>query len=105
MIEVSIITVSTFIILLTAMSTLTGFAVEGAKKILDEQNQTYSTNLLACIVGVIVGILGSGAYYILTEIPFTAQNIVCMVLIGVMAALGSMVGYDKIIQLVEQFEK
>lgn len=95
-------TVTMFIMLLAAFSTLTGLCTEGIKKLLDEQNVTYASNLLACIVGLIVGVCGTAAYYVIATIPFSAVNIVCMVLMGVASAVGAMVGYDKLMQMLKQ---
>ena len=35
-------------------------------------------------------------------VPFSATNIICMVLMGVATAVGAMVGYDKVIQTIKQ---
>lgn len=96
-------TVSMFVTLLTAFAAITGLCVEGVKKILDEIGKTYISNLLACIVGGIVGIGGTAAYYAIAGIAFTGVNIICMVLMGVSTAVGAMVGYDKLIQTIQQF--
>jgi len=65
-------------------------------------SQKFSSNILALIVSTVVGLGGTSAYYYLAGIPFTGQNIVCMILMTVAIWLGSMVGYDKIKQLIEQ---
>lgn len=95
-------TVTMFIMLLTAFSTLTGLCTQGLKKLLDEQGVAYASNLLACIVGLIVGVCGTAAYYIIDKIQFNAVNVVCMVLMGVASAVGAMVGYDKLMQMLKQ---
>lgn len=97
-------TVATFITLLTIFSTVTGLAVEAIKKILDEKKKTYSSNILACIVACVIGISGTGVYYVFMAIPFTAINIICMVIMGGASAIGAMVGYDKVIQTIGQFK-
>lgn len=96
-------TVAMFITMMTGFSTLTGLFVQGIKKILDEKERKYSANLLACIVGCIVGIGGTAAYYAIGSIAFTTINVVCMVLMGVAVSLGAMVGYDKVVQMISQF--
>ncbi len=95
-------TVTMFIMLLTAFSTLTGLCTECIKKLLDEQNVTYASNLLASIVGLIVGICGTAVYYVIAAIPFSVVNIVCAVLMGIASAIGAMVGYDKLMQMLKQ---
>lgn len=96
-------TVAMFLTLFAAFATATGLVVQGIKSILDEHGKTYSSNLLACIVGCVIGIGGTAVYYVLTAIPFDTTNVVFMILMGGAVALGAMVGYDKIVQMVKQF--
>ena len=56
------------------------------------------------LVGGVVGIGGSAAYYAVSSIPFTASNIVFMFLMGIASAIGAMIGYDKIIQTITQIK-
>lgn len=91
-----------FISLLMMFSTITGLCVEALKKILNELNVKYATNLLAMIVALFVGVIGTGIYYVLFNIEFTLVNIVCMPLMGLATSIGSMVGYDKVIQTIRQ---
>lgn len=37
-------------------------------------------------------------------IPFTPPNIVCMVLMAVAVWVGAMLGYDKVIQMIDQIK-
>lgn len=90
-----------FITLLVGCSTISSIVTEGVKKLLG--NKKYSTNLLAFIVAGIVGIACTGIYYAYALMPFTALNILSMILVGVASAFGSTVGYDKVIQMLQQF--
>lgn len=98
-------TVTLFITLVTCFATATSLITEATKKILDSKSIKYAANVVACIVAAIVGIGGTAAYYALTSIPFNATNVVSMILMGVAVAVGSMVGYDKVIQAVKQIKK
>lgn len=98
-------TITLFIMLITLFSTITGLCTQFVKKILDEFHIKYSSNIIACIVACIVGIGGTAIYYALNAIPFVGLNIVCMLLMGVASAIGSMVGYDKVIQTIHQFKE
>lgn len=40
--------------------------------------------------------------YMLQNIPWTTNNIICLVLMGVAVWVASMIGYDKLLQLVRQ---
>lgn len=96
--------VTMFITLLATFSSVTCLCVEGVKKILDELKVKYASNIVACIVGCIVGVGGTAAYYALNSIVFTHVNITAMLMMGLAVSLGSMVGYDKIVQAIEQFK-
>lgn len=95
-------TVPMFLMLLAAFSSISGLITEGIKKLIsDKQNLSY--NLLALIVALIVGGIGCVIYYQLTGIPYTTNNIIYIVLMGLASGLSSMVGYDKIKQMIQQF--
>lgn len=95
-------TVSIFLMLLSAFSVLNGLCTEGVKKIIQDK-ANFSYNLIALIVALIIGGIGCIIYYQLSSIPFTTNNIICVVLMGFASALVSMVGYDKIKQCILQF--
>lgn len=97
-------TITLFISLLPAFATITSLCVEGLKKILDEKKIKYSTNLVACIVSCVIGIGGTATFYILNNTPFTLANVVCMIVMGAATALCAMVGYDKVVQTINQFK-
>ena len=95
-------TITTFIGLVAVFSVITSLCTEACKKILDEIRVTYASNILVCIIAAIVGVLGTCAYYILFSVEFNAANIVCILLMSLTTAVGSMVGYDKVIQTIRQ---
>lgn len=90
----------TFEIFLTGLlivSTFTGLATEGVKKMLTGTNVTCPANILAAIVSVVLAVgLGVG-YVILSGMSFTANIIVCIVALAFAGWLCAMVGYDKVI--------
>ena len=94
--------ITLFVTLLTIFSTVTALCTQGCKKILDELKVIYASNILAFIVACIVGIGGTAVYYVLFSLEFNAVNIVCMILMGLATAVGAMVGYDKVVQSIEQ---
>lgn len=95
-------TITMFASLVTIFSIITSLCTEVCKKILDEMNVKYASNILVCIIAAAVGILGSLAYYILFSMDLNAANIVCALLLSLATAVGSMVGYDKVIQTIKQ---
>ena len=56
--------------------------------------------MIACIVGI----GGTAIYYVLAGVAFTSVNVICMILMGLATAIGAMVGYDKVIQTIKQFQ-
>lgn len=97
-------TFALFITLLTVFSTVTGVFTEAVKKLLADTKFVVPSNILAFVVACVVGIGGTGAYYVLNSIEFTSVNILCMVLMGIATSLGAMVGYDKVIQTITQIK-
>lgn len=95
-------TTNVFIMLLTIYSVATGLVVEAIKKLLDEANKTYAPNLLAFIVAILIGTIGTILYYQLSSIAFTTNNIICAILLGCLSGIGAMVGFDKVKQLIGQ---
>ncbi len=91
-------TIELFIIMLTVGGTLSSLITQALKKAFDE----LSSNVIAIADAAIVGIGGMIIAYILMDIPFTLQNVVCIPLMAVCIAVGSMVGYDKVIQTLKQ---
>ena len=94
-------TTTTFLMLLSAFSVLSGLVTEGIKKLIsDKANMSY--NIIALVVALVIGGVGSAVYYQLNAIPFNLNNVIYMVLMGLASGLCSMVGFDKIKQAVEQ---
>lgn len=94
-------TTTIFLMLLSAFSVLSGLVTEGIKKLInDKANMSY--NIIALVVALVIGGVGSAVYYQLNAIPFNLDNVIYMVLMGLASGLCSMVGFDKIKQAVEQ---
>ncbi len=98
-------TIALFLTLFTAFSLITGLIVEALKKLLDETTITCPSNILACIVAMIVGVGGTSIAYVFMGITFSTANVICMILMGVAVSVGSMIGYDKVVQTIKQFAK
>ncbi len=95
-------TVQMFLALLAGFSVLTSLIVEAIKKV---AVHCTAYDIVALITAIIVGGGGTCIYYKLTEIPFTTNNIIYAVLMGLASALVAMVGYDKVVQAIEQLKK
>lgn len=95
-------TIEIFIIGLTACSLFTGLCTEAVKKLLDEANKTYRSNMLAAICSIITAAIATVAYTLISEIMVTVPFITSCVLLAIMSWLCAMVGYDKVRQTIEQ---
>ena len=95
-------TVQIFLALLTGFSVITSLITEAVKKVLINCTKY---DLIALITALVVGGGGTCLYYYLSNIPFTGHNIVYAFLMGLASALVAMVGYDKVVQAIEQFKK
>ena len=93
-----------FLFLLSAFSAITALTVEAIKKfIVDVENRSY--NIIALVVALIVGVVGTLLYYLLTNTPLTMINLIFAVLMGFASALVAMMGYDRVMQTIEQFKR
>lgn len=95
-------TITLFISILTFGSAITGLLTEAIKKFYDNEHKEYSANVIALVDAVVIGIGGTAVTYMLMGIEWSVNNIICMVLMGVAVWVGSMIGYDKLIQLINQ---
>ena len=94
-------TTTTFLMLLSAFTVLSGLTTEGIKNLIsDKSNMSY--NIIALSVSLIVGGVGCAIYYQLNAIPFDVNNVIYMILMGLASGLCSMVSYDKLKQCIEQ---
>lgn len=93
-----------FLIGLLLTSTLTSLVTEAVKNILVEHNITYRANTLAGIVSVVLSIAIAIGYAVIASISVTPQFIVCVIAQIFMSWLCAMIGYDKVLQAIEQFK-
>ena len=95
-------TVTLFISILTLGATLTTVLTEAIKKAYQNANKAYSANIIALINALVIGCGGTAVAYMLLDIDWTVNNIICLVLMGFVVWLGSMLGFDKILQTATQ---
>lgn len=95
-------TVTLFVTILTIGAMVSGLLTEAIKKAYSNANKDYSANVIALINAVVVGGGGTAVTYMLLNVSWEVNNIICMALMVVCVWIGSMVGYDKIIQLIKQ---
>ena len=90
---------------LVAVAIFTSLTAEAIKKILDELKIKYSANILAAVVAVVLTVAASIGYIIYASITVTPQVVVCVIAMVFLAFLCATVGYDKVIQAIEQLKK
>ena len=95
----------TFLIGLMVVSTLTGLVTEAVKKIMAEHDRTYRANTLSGIVSLVTSAVVGCGYVVVANVAITSQTVVCLIALALMGWLCAMVGYDKVIQTIEQFRK
>ena len=92
-----------FLMLLMAVSIFTGLFTEAVKMCLDSFKVKFASNLLAGVVAVVLSVLVSVAYILLAEIAYTDKMMVYLIALILLSWLSAMVGYDKVIQALMQF--
>ena len=97
-------TANLFIIILTIGSSVSSLLTEAIKNSLKDSGKKISANLIALMNAIVIGCGGTALSYHFLEIPWTANNIICLVLMSACVWISEMVGYDKIIQLVDQIK-
>lgn len=95
-------TITLFISILTIGAAITTLLTEAIKKAYDNAKKPYSANIIALINAIIVGAGGTAVTYMLCGVDWTTNNIICMALMVLSVWMGSMLGFDKILQLVNQ---
>ena len=97
-------TVTLFISLLVILSVAVSLFTEAVKKFLADTDIKYSSNVVVLILSLIIGAGGTALMYVFLGIDFTMPNVMCTLLMAVSVWVGAMVGYDKVLQMIEQIK-
>ena len=87
---------------LLIVSLVTNLTVEGIKKLLNESSIKYSSNVLAAVVAVLMSCAVCVIYLIMNDVAFTLKVGVEVCILMYLSFLTSTVGYDKVIQMIQQ---
>ena len=93
-------TIEMFIYMFTFGSAFASLITEATKKAFP----AISNNILALIDAVVVGFGGSLCAYVFLNIPIDFKNVLSAVLMSLCIWIGSMLGYDKVIQTIKQLK-
>lgn len=92
-----------FLVMLLACSLLTSLTVEAIKRMNEGEGKRW--NIMVAVVAVILAVAIGAAYAIMTGVAVTAQYVVVIIALCFLSWLCAMVGYDKVIQAIEQIFK
>jgi len=95
-------TITLFISFLTLGAAVTALLTEAIKKWYSNKGKDYSPNVIALINAIVVGAGGTAICYMLMGIPWSVNNIICLILMSFAVWVASMIGYDKVLQLLKQ---
>ena len=94
-----------FITMFTVGAAASALLTEVVKKFYANAGKECSPNVIAFVDAVVIGAGGTAVVYMLMNIPWTVNNIICLILMTVCVWIGSMIGYDKVVQLLKQIEE
>ena len=94
--------ITLFITILTIGGMVTALLTEAIKKMYTNMSKAYSPNIIALVNAVVVGCGGTAVVYMLGGIEWSVNNIICLILMAISVWIASMLGFDKVIQTVNQ---
>lgn len=98
-------TLSVFITIFVFGASASALFTEAIKKAYSNAHKDYSANVIAIINSFVVGGLGTAGYYILNDINWNIDNVICLLAMIICVWLASMIGYDKVVQLIKQVKE
>lgn len=93
------ITIGSFILMICSL--MTGLIVEAIKKMVEVKR----ANVVAAVVSVIVGIAVPVGYIVMNKILLDVNALLYIVSIVVLSWLCSMLGFDKVVQTLNQLKR
>ena len=97
--------ITLFVTMFAVGSAAAALLTEAVKKFYANVGKECSPNVVALVDAVVIGAGGTAVVYMLMNIPWTVNNIICLILMTVCVWIGSMIGYDKVAQLLKQIEE
>ena len=94
--------IDTFLFLLMTVSVFTVLFTQGIKKLMDDLDIGYSSNIVAGAVSVALSMIVGSAYPIVVETEINAKMAVMLIALVLLSWLSAMVGYDKVVQAIAQ---
>lgn len=97
--------ITLFITVLAVAAAVTTLLTEAIKKVYLNMGKSCSPNVIALVNAIVVGCGGTAVVYMLMGIEWTINNVICLILMAFAVWLSSMLGFDKVIQTINQIAK
>lgn len=91
-------TLTLFVTLVTILSLVSSLFTEAIKKVFNVTKPTLLVGILSAVIGWIGGLIA----YLLMGIAFTQSSIICLILLAPTIWLVATLGYDKVMEVIEQ---
>lgn len=95
--------VSLFIAIFVGGGVVNILLTQSIKQFYYNRNESASPNVIALVSALVVGGGGTAFAYMLLNVPWTVNNILCMLAMMLFVWMGSMIGYSKILETYRQF--
>lgn len=95
---------SQFLLCLMVATVMTGLITQAIKMLMEEWGKEYRANTLAGIVAIFTGAAIGAMYVVILGVPLDSRLWVCLIALVLLSWLCAMVGYDKVLQAIEQFK-
>lgn len=96
--------VTLFVSIFVGGGLITMLLTQSIKQYYYNKGSEASPNLIALINAIVVGGGGTAFVYMLLHLPWTVNNILCLIAMAFMVWMGSMLGYSKILETFQQFK-
>lgn len=99
------ISISFFITLFIILAAVSSIFTEAIKKFCINRGGEAKPNIIAFLCALVIGGGGTVAAFTIYEMAFTLNSIIFAIVMVFFIWIGSMIGYDKVKQTIEQFKK
>lgn len=96
--------VTLFVSIFVGGGLITMLLTQSIKQFYYNRGSEASPNLIALINAIVVGGGGTAFAYMLLHLPWTVNNVLCLIAMAFMVWMGSMLGYSKILETFQQFK-